>query len=61
MMKTKTDSQPEHKRNISVSFQRRDTKQYSQHKFAAWDRALVFARWVADSPELELLTLRLDS
>jgi len=60
-MKTKTESLVSSKCKISVSFQRKDTKQYSQHKFAAWDRALTFARWVADSPELELLTLNLDS
>ncbi len=60
-MKLETKPSVAVKNTISVSFQRRDTKQYSQHKFAAWDRALKFARWVADSPELELLTLNLDS
>lgn len=60
-MKLETPQTSAVKKSISVSFQRKDTKQYSQHKFAAWDRALKFARWVADSPELELLTLNLDS
>lgn len=60
-MELKTPQTSVVKKSISVSFQRKDTKQYSQHKFAAWDRALKFARWVADSPELELLTLNLDS
>ncbi len=46
--------------SISVSFQRRDTKQYSQHRFVGWDTALKFARWVANSPELELLKLDLE-
>lgn len=60
-MELKTPQTSAVKKSISVSFQRKDTKQYSQHKFVAWDRALKFARWVADSPELELLTLNLDS
>ena len=44
---------------ISVSYQRKDTKQFSCQHFFGWNNALNFARWVVDSPELELLNLEL--
>lgn len=44
---------------ISVSYQRRDTKQFSCQHFFGWDNAIKFARWVLESPELELLNLEL--
>ena len=42
---------------IAVSFQRKDTKQFSKCQFEGWRNALSFARWVANSPELELIHL----
>lgn len=42
---------------ISISFQRKDTKQFSKCQFEGWRNALTFARWVANSPELELIHL----
>jgi hypothetical protein len=61
LMIARTSPKLESSRFIAVSFQRRDTKQYSQHRFVGWDTALKFARWVANSPELELLKLDLES
>lgn len=59
-MPTQTATKADPKGLIAVSFQRRDTKQYSQHRFVGWETALKFARWVANSPELELLRLDLE-
>jgi hypothetical protein len=43
---------------LFVSFQRKDTKQYGSQVFSQWAKGLEFARWVADSPEHDLLSLR---
>lgn len=43
---------------ISVAYERTDTKDYRVSVFNDWSEALVFARWVCDSPELSLLNLQ---
>lgn len=50
---------PSNALGISVSYQRRDTKQFGCQHFFGWDNAIKFARWVLESPELELLNLEL--
>lgn len=45
------------KRTLSISFQRKDTKQYGVQNFRKWGDALEFARWVNNSPEHDLLSL----
>jgi hypothetical protein len=43
---------------ISVAYERTDTKDYRVSVFNDWSEALIFARWVCDSPELSLLNLQ---
>lgn len=42
---------------ISVAYERQDNQAYRVSTFQNWDNALTFARWVCDSPELELVDL----
>jgi hypothetical protein len=43
---------------ISVAYERTDTQDYRVSTFNDWNAALVFARWVDESPELNLLNLQ---
>lgn len=45
------------KKVLSISFQRKDTKQFGVQNFRKWGDALEFARWVNNSPEHDLLSL----
>jgi len=42
---------------ISVAYERHDDQAYRVSTFQDWSAALSFARWVCDSPELDLVDL----